>query len=154
MKSRSFFNEMNLCQEQLNTQKEIIETLKNQIRSTKQTYSESLKKLELISEEIHLKRKRRQSEFDEELAPPKGPREPGVGAEKNSPIEEKIFDLKNLFIEEENRAVEGCSLDNNEDTAELDTTTNLVEKLDHMNLMNECVQIQKNEQNLKLNKKL
>lgn len=43
----------------------------------KQEYSQSLTELEKISEEIHRRREMR-----------RGPREPGVGAEKSSPVEE------------------------------------------------------------------
>lgn len=175
LKSRPYFEEKNLCQEQLNTQKHRIESLQSQVTHTKFTYSESLKKLELISEEIHLKRKRNQSEV-EEL--PQGPREPGVGAELNSPVDENksiidldynfevMSDLSNLpscsaserdeneddIVEnyDENfdiRPVEGCS-DNNW-ASELNTT---VEKLDHINLMNECVQIEKKHEQNSYNK--
>lgn len=56
------------------------------------SYSQSLKTLELISEEIHRKRKK---QHEEEI--PNGPREPGVGAELNSPVDEnpsrKIFEV-------------------------------------------------------------
>ncbi|CAH1959485.1 unnamed protein product [Acanthoscelides obtectus] len=73
-KARAYFDEKQLCQEQLNTQKERIESLKRDIIAAKQHYSQTLKNLEQISNEIHEKRR------DVLL---RGPREPGVGAELN-----------------------------------------------------------------------
>lgn len=77
-KSRPYFEEKQICQDQLQTQKERIDTLQEQIKGTKVKYANSLRNLEQISEEIHKKR----GEFGS-VAPP-GPREPGVGAELNS----------------------------------------------------------------------
>lgn len=59
--------------------------MQKSVSQVKFEYSQSLKKLELISEEIHQKRKKQQL-TEEEV--PSGPREPGVGAELNSPCEE------------------------------------------------------------------
>lgn len=73
-KSRPYFEEKQLCQDQLQTQKERIQELQLQIQATKASYSTSLKNLEQISEEIHKTR------GDLPITPP-GPREPGVGAE-------------------------------------------------------------------------
>lgn len=73
-KSRPYFEEKQLCQEQLETQKERIHELEIQIKSTKASYAMSLKNLEKISEEIH-----RTRGTDLGITPP-GPREPGVGA--------------------------------------------------------------------------
>lgn len=78
IKSRSYFDEKQLCQEQLNTQKRRIETLKTDICKVKTAYSASLKNLEQISNEIHMKRKEVPSNENDML---NRPREPGVGAE-------------------------------------------------------------------------
>lgn len=69
-KSRPYFEEKQLCQEQLETQKNRIQELEIQIKSTKASYAASLKNLEKISEEIHKTR------ADLGITPP-GPREPG-----------------------------------------------------------------------------
>ncbi|KAG5672840.1 hypothetical protein PVAND_002929 [Polypedilum vanderplanki] len=74
-KSRPYFEEKQICQDQLNTQKERIEQLQYLLQQAKNNYSTSLKNLELISESIHKKRG--------EL----GEREPGVGAESNEECE-------------------------------------------------------------------
>lgn len=81
-KSRPYFEEKQLCQEQLQTQKDRIQELEIQIKSTKASYATSLKNLEKISEEIHKIR------GDLPITPP-GPREPGVGAELCSDDEEQ-----------------------------------------------------------------
>lgn len=73
-KSRPYFEEKQLCQEQLQTQKERIQELQLQIQATKASYATSLKNLEQISEEIHKTR-------GHMPITPTGPREPGVGAE-------------------------------------------------------------------------
>lgn len=80
IKSRPYFDEKALCQEQLNTQKERIESLKKEICKVKSSYSRSLKELEHISNEIHMKRKGLTAEeVENEML--NRPREPGVGAE-------------------------------------------------------------------------
>lgn len=84
IKSRPYFEEKALCQEQLNTQKERIDTLKQDISKAKTSYSQSLKQLEQISNEIHMKRKGYSAEND--LL--NRPREPGVGAELSPKMEE------------------------------------------------------------------
>ncbi|KAL1513241.1 hypothetical protein ABEB36_002674 [Hypothenemus hampei] len=84
VKSRPYFDEKVLCQDQLNTQKSRIETIKLDIIKTKNFYSQTLKNLEKISNEIHLKRQGKQCE-NELLT---RPREPGVGAELNHSYEE------------------------------------------------------------------
>lgn len=56
LKSRPYFDEKTLCQEQLNTQKQRIESIKREILKTKNFYAQTLKNLEQISNEIHLKR--------------------------------------------------------------------------------------------------
>lgn len=74
-KSRPYFEEKQLCQDQLQTQRNRITELESQIKRTKASYAASLKNLEQISEEIH-----RTRAADVGMVPP-GPREPGVGAE-------------------------------------------------------------------------
>ncbi|XP_049540275.1 SH3 domain-binding protein 5 homolog isoform X2 [Anopheles darlingi] len=74
-KSRPYFDEKQLCQEQLEAQKSRIQQLEQQIQSAKTAYSTALRNLEKISEEIH------QQRGDLSQAAPSGPREPGVGAE-------------------------------------------------------------------------
>lgn len=76
-KSRPYFEEKQICQDQLNTQKERIQQLQSLLQTAKSNYATSLKNLELISESIH---KRRGDLFE---APPAGVREPGVGAESH-----------------------------------------------------------------------
>lgn len=83
-KSRPYFDEKALCQDQLNTQKHRIETIKHQITKSKAFYAQTLKRLEEISNEIHRKR----GEMTEELL--RGPREPGVGAELVPVVEENF----------------------------------------------------------------
>lgn len=82
-KSRPYFEEKELCQSQLATQKERIEFLQKKVASVKHSYAMSLKELERISEEIHLKRG--------DLG--RGVREPGVGAENDAITE---MDLEKL----------------------------------------------------------
>ncbi|CAG9784030.1 unnamed protein product [Diatraea saccharalis] len=80
VKSRLYFEEKKLCDEQLQTQNEKIEKLQHLIADAKHRYSKSLKALEEISEEIH----RRRGEYPPgKDAIPVGPREPGVGAERD-----------------------------------------------------------------------
>lgn len=56
LKSRLYFEEKKLCDEQLQTQNEKIEKLQKLIADAKGRYSKSLKALEEISEEIHRSR--------------------------------------------------------------------------------------------------
>ncbi|GJQ71790.1 hypothetical protein Trydic_g11480 [Trypoxylus dichotomus] len=80
IKSRPYFEEKALCQDQLNTQKERIDSLKQDICKVKFSYSQSLKNLEHISNEIHMKRNSMNlSCLDTDIL--NSPREPGVGAE-------------------------------------------------------------------------
>lgn len=74
-KSKPYFEEKQMCQEQLETQKGRIQQLEDQIASAKTAYGTALRNLEQISEEIHKQR------GDLSMAAPSGPREPGVGAE-------------------------------------------------------------------------
>ncbi|CAG9772450.1 unnamed protein product [Ceutorhynchus assimilis] len=84
IKSRPYFDEKALCQDQLNTQKQRIESIKKEIIKTKNFYSQTLKNLEQISNEIHMKRQGKQC--DDDLLT--RPREPGVGAELSQSFEE------------------------------------------------------------------
>lgn len=76
-KSRPYFEEKQICQDQLQTQKNRIQELQAQVQNAKQTYSTALRNLERISDEIH----RQRGDFVAMTTPPPGPREPGVGAE-------------------------------------------------------------------------
>lgn len=79
IKARPYFIEKTKCQDQLNNQKNKIETIKNNIAKAKNSYALTLKELEQISNEIHFKRNSLSSNSDNDLL--KRPREPGVGAE-------------------------------------------------------------------------
>lgn len=74
-KSRPYFEEKQICEDQLLTQKKRIKELQGHVQVSKSTYSTALRNLEQISEEIHKKR------GDLCMVAPPGPREPGVGAE-------------------------------------------------------------------------
>lgn len=88
-KSRPYFEEKELCQSQLATQKERIEYLQKKVASVKHSYAMSLKELERISEEIHLKRG--------DLG--RGIREPGVGAENDAITEMDLEKLNTQYAE-------------------------------------------------------
>uniref|UniRef100_A0A1A9WV55 Uncharacterized protein n=1 Tax=Glossina brevipalpis TaxID=37001 RepID=A0A1A9WV55_9MUSC len=89
-KSRPYFEEKQICQDQLQTQKNRIEELQQQVQMAKQTYATALRNLERISDDIH----RQRGDYPQLLnTPPPGPREPGVGAELNSPT---ITDMPSL----------------------------------------------------------
>lgn len=82
LKSRPYFEENQICQDQLKTQKARIAELQGHIQVAKKKYSTALRSLENISEDIHRQRG--------DLMPvPQGPREPGVGAELSSPMTEE-----------------------------------------------------------------
>lgn len=86
IKSRVYFDEKKLCDTELLTQNQKIEKLQRLIADAKFRYSKSLKALEEISEEIH----RRRGEYPPgKDTIPVGPREPGVGAERD-PIHDEI----------------------------------------------------------------
>lgn len=96
IKSRLYFEEKKLCDEQLQTQNQKIEKLQRLIADAKCRYSKSLKALEEISEEIH----RRRGEYPPgKDTIPVGPREPGVGAERD-PIHDEA-DTKTAEHDEE-----------------------------------------------------
>lgn len=128
-KSRPYFEEKQLCQEQLETQKERIHELEIQIKSTKASYAMSLKNLEKISEDIH-----RTRGTDLGIAPPGAklpPREPGVGATDDDDFEDpgsngtikigcNTSNLKNMPIADIMNQMEN---ENSLDTTSLDTNS-------------------------------
>ncbi|CAH1404261.1 unnamed protein product [Nezara viridula] len=90
LKARPYFDEKAVCQSQLDAQKRRIEQLQSEISKAKFEYSQSLRRLELISEEIHHKRKDKSRSVS-----PEGPREPGVGSEQAPSWSEKeVWDLE------------------------------------------------------------
>lgn len=90
LKSRHYFEEKKLCDEQLRTQNEKIGRLQRLIADAKYRYSTSLKALEEISEDIH----RRRGDFIDKDSVPVGPREPGVGAERDPVHDESQTDYE------------------------------------------------------------
>lgn len=74
-KSRRYFEEKQVCQDQLETQKGRIQQLQAQLQNCKTAYATSLRNLEKISEDIHRQR------GDLHAPPPPGPRQPGVGCD-------------------------------------------------------------------------
>jgi len=98
VKSRPYFEEKQICQDQLNTQKERIQQLQSLLQKAKSNYATSLRNLELISESIH---KKRGDLFE---APPAGVREPGVGAESHEiPAEPQNLDFNLDDVELDSR---------------------------------------------------
>ena len=65
-KSRPYFEEKQICNDQLQTQKERIQQLQGMLQNAKSNYANSLKSLEMISESIH----KRRGELH--IAPPPG----------------------------------------------------------------------------------
>ncbi|XP_011197752.2 SH3 domain-binding protein 5 homolog [Bactrocera dorsalis] len=94
-KSRPYFEEKQICNDQLLTQKERIHELQQQVQTAKNTYATALRNLERISEDIH----RQRGDFQQMGAPPPGPREPGVGAELNSPTTTTLPPLPDFQLE-------------------------------------------------------
>lgn len=98
-KSRPYFEEKAVCQSQLDAQKQRVGEIQTAIAKAKAEYAASLRQLESISEEIHLRRKYKSGNTS-----PTGPREPGVGAELTSviPIEKpRILNKPNHVIQDE-----------------------------------------------------
>lgn len=86
-KSRPYFERKEEFQNKLQLQKQKVEALQQSVAQAKLKYSEALKNLEFISEEIHEKRAALR------------PREPGVGAETNSsPPQSLSYDLEQCHI--------------------------------------------------------
>ncbi|KAM7344503.1 SH3 domain-binding protein parcas [Cochliomyia hominivorax] len=95
-KSRPYFEEKQICQDQLQTQKNRIEELQQQVQVAKSTYATALRNLERISDDIH----RQRGDYPQLLnTPPPGPREPGVGAELNSPTSTTMPSLPDYHME-------------------------------------------------------
>ncbi|XP_023305314.2 SH3 domain-binding protein 5 homolog [Lucilia cuprina] len=95
-KSRPYFEEKQICQDQLQTQKNRIEELQLQVQTAKNTYATALRNLERISDDIH----RQRGDYPQLLnTPPPGPREPGVGAELNSPTSTTMPSLPDYHME-------------------------------------------------------
>lgn len=118
MKSRPYFEEKSLCNEQLANQKERVEVLQAQVAAVKGAYAASLKELERISEEIHCKRnKNKQAESEQE--PPCGPREPGVGAELEPVFCESSVPTDGIAIEPQQDADKPSELLPNVNTSEV-----------------------------------
>lgn len=98
-KSRPYFEEKQICQDQLQTQKNRIEELQAQVQAAKNTYATALRNLERISDDIH----RQRGDYPQLLnTPPPGPREPGVGAELNSPTTTQLPPLPDFHKELDN----------------------------------------------------
>ncbi|XP_039746574.1 SH3 domain-binding protein 5 homolog isoform X2 [Pararge aegeria] len=149
IKSRVYFEEKKLCDEQLQAQNEKIEKLQRLIADAKFRYSKSLKALEEISEEIH----RRRGEYPPgKDSIPVGPREPGVGAERD-PIhdetqtgtekddESSLQELTMRVRELASKPIDRTDVENDEAWAlELNETIN---KLDQLLMLKETNQRKK-----------
>lgn len=144
IKSRLYFEEKKLCDEQLQTQNGKIERLQRSIADAKFRYSKSLKALEEISEEIH----RRRGEYPPGKDVPVGPREPGVGAERDpvhdeAQLEERddepsLQELRKRVRELALKPIDRSDVDRDEAWAqELNETIN---KLDQLLMMKESNQ--------------
>ncbi|XP_068144563.1 SH3 domain-binding protein 5 homolog [Drosophila tropicalis] len=94
-KSRPYFEEKQVCQDQLQTQKNRIGELQQQVATAKSTYSRALRNLERISEDIH----RQRGDLSGSPPPPPGMREPGVGAELNTPTSSALPSLPDFEME-------------------------------------------------------
>ncbi|KAG5892425.1 hypothetical protein JTB14_003361 [Gonioctena quinquepunctata] len=106
IKSRPYFDENSLCQEQLSTQRSRIGAIKQEIIKSKNLYAQTLKNLEQISNEIHMKRQGRK-QVDDLL---KRPREPGVGAELNSVFKEVPLTKQYLSLSDTNSELDKCDV--------------------------------------------
>ncbi|XP_012255680.2 SH3 domain-binding protein 5 homolog [Athalia rosae] len=87
IKSRPYFEVRAQCDEMLATQKSRVEYLQKRVKKAKDSYATSLRVLENISNQIHQRRR----EYD---IMTKGPREPGVGAELQSPTESLSYEAE------------------------------------------------------------
>lgn len=110
-KSRPYFEQKEDFQNKLMAQKLKVELLQQSVAEAKLKYSDTLKSLEGISEEIHEKRLLSR------------PREPGVGAEKNSsPPQSLNFDLDQCDIVS---LVSNCTLNRASDDEESCSSTSV-----------------------------
>lgn len=106
LKARPYFDEKAVCESQLDAQKRRIGQLQREISKAKFEYSQSLRRLELISEEIHHKRKDKSRSVS-----PEGPREPGVGSEQvASWTEKETWDLEKEMEKCELRSIGSLSI--------------------------------------------
>ncbi|CAK1545082.1 unnamed protein product [Leptosia nina] len=145
IKSRIYFDEKKLCDEQLQMQNEKIEKLQRQIADAKFRYSKSLKALEEISEEIH----RRRGEYPPcKDSIPVGPREPGVGAEKDPVHDETLQEmdkdedtsLQELRLRVRELALKPIDRDIETDEAWAQELNETINKLDQLLMMKESNQ--------------
>lgn len=112
-----------MCQEQLNTQKDRVNSLKSDISKVKKGYADSLKNLEQISNEIH---KKRSGLSDEDIL--KHPREPGVGAE--------LTDMNNDKLPDFNLELDKCEIRSLGSFSE--TTSSVLSEHDDIEYNDEC----------------
>ena len=100
-RARRYFDEKKRYDEMLNFQKERILMMEKLLHHIKESYANSLKNLERISEEIHEKRAlMARKNSVESVGTPRGPREPGVGAEVAPKMAEEV--------QFNNTVIEGC----------------------------------------------
>ncbi|EFA09348.1 SH3 domain-binding protein 5 homolog [Tribolium castaneum] len=125
IKSRPYFDEKSLCQQQLNTQKDRIETIKRDIVKTKSSYAQTLKQLEQISNEIHMKR----GSVTEDIL--RGPREPGVGAEL-APSHDELGHKNHSSLPDFNLELEKCELRSCGSSSTVSEKEELSEDLDEL----------------------
>lgn len=146
IKSRLYFDEKKLCDEQLQAQNEKIEKLQRLIADAKFRYSKSLKALEEISEEIH---RRRGEYLPDKDTIPVGPREPGVGAERDPVHDENDINDEDSSLQELRMRVRELALkpiDRNDvetDEAWAQELNETINKLDQLLMMKETNQQKK-----------
>ncbi|XP_047512080.1 SH3 domain-binding protein 5 homolog isoform X1 [Pieris napi] len=156
VKSRIYFDEKKLCDEQLQMQNEKIEKLQRMIADAKYRYSKSLKALEEISEEIH---KRRGDYPPGKDFIPVGPREPGVGAEKDPVNDETLLEmdkdedtsLQELRMRVRELAAKPIDRDIETDDAWAQELNETINKLDQLLMMKENNQQKKSKLTLPKN---
>ncbi|XP_023235008.1 SH3 domain-binding protein 5 homolog isoform X1 [Centruroides sculpturatus] len=108
IKSRQYFEEKTEFQKKLQDLKLRVDSLQKSVSDAKATYSKSLHNLEIISEEIHEKRRMLQ------------PREPGVGAELEAT--ESLLDIDKCHLIDSISQADNDSLDRESSYDSLDTT--------------------------------
>uniref|UniRef100_A0A0A9YH16 SH3 domain-binding protein 5 n=1 Tax=Lygus hesperus TaxID=30085 RepID=A0A0A9YH16_LYGHE len=106
IKARPYFEEKEVCQGQLDAQKMRIDQIQGELSKAKSDYAASLKRLEIISEEIHNQRRNKSGRVSP--SPPVGPREPGVGAEINSFCKEESHPLEKAVGDSERKEDGDC----------------------------------------------
>ncbi|XP_029653773.2 SH3 domain-binding protein 5 homolog, partial [Octopus sinensis] len=114
-KSRPYFEKKNEMKEALQLQKKKVDCLQANLQEMKAVYSEALRNLERISEEVHKRRKLKEFLYL--------PREPGVGSEHNE---------RHNSIEFETEAkLRSCSLSTTTNDDKDTDTNNNEEKIDN-----------------------